>query len=375
MSYTSPQENTSNFGFHEVQLFKKGIRGQLKNYDRFKLERFGVKPDLYKFNSKDILENVMRMQTAIIFQAFQDTVEGEKNGNDTEDYVGRYVNMLLFRNFCLLDFGWNIVPQYYTKSKKFPDLVLETWRPLVRGKLREDEEVRNINVPRVYIELKSTVGGNELRALEQAKDAVSLQHGKLYPAQGIIIAVRGFTWLFMEYQFGVGIHKTGIGRQSSPKAIRIKLMAFDHKDPKVPATKPRPIRPDTVPIGKNANEETGDGYQLDMRIEEHEKHCLEILRWISITRAEEGHVRNIAQGQGYSLPSQVTASTLASSLSEHDLAKLNEFEKVRQNEGDENNEVDDHGQDLKYVGLQALALGAKLDEEEEERQAVGGAAQ
>lgn len=182
MSYSSHQGNTSKYGLHEVKEYKKNMKGQLKKYDNFKLERFTVQPNLREFNFEDPFENVIRMHTAITSHAYQDTVEGEKRNRNTEDFVGKYVMALLIRNFCLLDYGWNIVPQYYTKSKKFPDLVLETWRPLVRRKLaKEDDERKYTNIPRVYIELKSTVGDNELHAVEQAKEAVSSQHGKLFP--------------------------------------------------------------------------------------------------------------------------------------------------------------------------------------------------
>ena len=261
-----------------------------------------------------------------------------------------------------------VVVNYYrfSKSKKFPDIVLETWRPLTRGKLPRNSEEKYTNVPRVYIELKSTVGDNELQAVQQAKKAVSLQHGKLFPAQDIIIAVRGFIWLFMEYQFGVGTHNTAIGHRTGPNAVRIKLMAYDHRDPNVPATKDRPTRPGTVPIGENANGETGDGYQLDMRNVEDEKHCFCILSWISITKVGREHVRNIALGQGYTLPSEVTASTFRGDLSNYDLAKLGEFKEAKRNEDDE---LSVHGQGLSEV----IALVDILDKEENEKQAVAGA--
>lgn len=120
----SSQGNTIEFTQDEVRYFKVGIQAQLAKYDDLKIERFGVKPNLNELYPNDPLRNVAKMHTAIIYQAFRDTVEGEETGKNTEDYVGRYVNMLLIRNFCILDFGWNIVPQYYTKSSKFPDLVL-----------------------------------------------------------------------------------------------------------------------------------------------------------------------------------------------------------------------------------------------------------
>lgn len=176
----------------------------------------------------------------------------------------------------------------------------------------------------------------------------------------------------MEYQFGVGTHKTAIGHTSPPDAIRIKLMAFDHKDPKVPFSQERPSRPHTVPIGINADGETGKGYELDMRKEEDEKHCLHILRWISNTRGAPGYVRDIAESQGYKLPSEVTASTFRTDLFNYDLARVVEFEKVR---GDEDDEDENGLQDLRDVMLPTIALRDKLDKEEEEKQAVAGASQ
>lgn len=362
----SSQGNTIEFTQDEVRYFKVGIQAQLAKYDDLKIERFGVKPNLNELYPNDPLRNVAKMHTAIIYQAFWDTVEGEETGKNTEDYVGRYVNMLLIRNFCILDFGWNIVPQYYTKSSKFPDLVLETWRPLEHGKTRENNERKNTNVPRVYIELKSVIGTKEIRALDQAREAVSLQYGKPYPAQGIIIVIRGFIWLFMEYQFGRGIHKTGLGHKTEPDAVRIKLMAFDHKEAGIPTPKNRPARPNTVPIGSSPNAQTGDGYQLDMRKEEDEKHCLQVLRWISITRAGPGHIRDIAKVQGYGLPSEVTSSTLRASL---DVVRLNEPKNAGE---DENDEVSIQDPGLRADGLRAMDLVDILDKYEED-EAIAGA--
>lgn len=60
----------------------------------------------------------------LVQQAFALMLEGdEKREENTEDYVGRYVNMLVMVMFMFGNSHCSIVTRYYTETK-FPDLVL-----------------------------------------------------------------------------------------------------------------------------------------------------------------------------------------------------------------------------------------------------------
>ncbi|KXT01949.1 hypothetical protein AC579_9424 [Pseudocercospora musae] len=106
--------------------------------------------------------------------------DGPRTEGTTEDYVGRYVNNFVRQIFTVRD--WSIVPQYFSKSGDFPDLVLETWTEKKHG--------TTVFVPKIFIELKSSTGDTILTALGQLKTAVAQEFGKNYRNKGYLIVVR-----------------------------------------------------------------------------------------------------------------------------------------------------------------------------------------
>lgn len=219
----------------------------------------------------------------------------------TEDYVGRYVKLLLDRNFTILHGRWSIVPQYYTESQQYPDFVLETWR---------ESSKKKKFIQRVYVEIKRHELGDSMgSALEQTKDALRNDHGREYSKEGIILVVKGKLWLFIEYQFGVGTHPTNLSRTTGPNKTGLLIKPFDDHNSLLVSKEERPFHQQHLQRFIPGSPATH--YALDMSNPEDELHCLTILTWIARTRLGEGSIRPIAQGQGYSHSRSVTTSTAA----------------------------------------------------------------
>ena len=207
-----------------------------------------------------------------------------QNPGNTEDYTGRYVTLILQKMFPITD--WAIVPQYLTQNNKYPDLVIERFR-----KKKDDSGMRFL--PRVYVELKSTVGSSTESALKQVTLAASSERGQDFASSGFLIVVRGREWLFTEYNLVNSKEKI----YTIPFQEKVKDFSQERADhrPQIPTPK------------KKSGSEDNNRFYLD--IEKDTKHIHDILSWI----AAKGHARQFKSPRG-GLPESASVSTFGSLL-------------------------------------------------------------
>lgn len=70
----------------------------------------------------------------------------KKGRGNTEDYVTRYVMMILQNHFDLSN-TWNMVPKIRSHAQKFPDLALET----LRTHTDKSKTLRSISMDRIQV--------------------------------------------------------------------------------------------------------------------------------------------------------------------------------------------------------------------------------
>lgn len=224
-----------------------------------------------------------------------DSRDGPRTEGTSEDYVGRYVNNFLRQIFTVRD--WSIVPQYFSRSGDFPDLVLETWTEKIDG--------TTVFVPKIFIELKSSTGDTIIKAMEQLKMAVAQEFGKNYRNKGYLIVVRGDEWLFMEYQFVLDTpqHNT---RTRLSRDVVLQTWPLDFPGLSHPEGKPR--RPTQLPPDARFD---GYGHELSVKNKNEFNYIKNLLFWLSYTKGKCS--RDLHKEQGLeNLPSEISESVLAS---------------------------------------------------------------
>ena len=167
--------------------------------------------------------SVIKVMLQMAFEAFQFIINWNEQISNTEYNVVRCVNAVLIAFFAATKFPMSVVPQYYTEEQAFPDFAVESWR------LPKDGE-RAKFIPRVFIEFKSINGGNTVTAMIQTKFSLRSEFRRKYAFTGILIAVSGNFWLFMDYTFvyksyGRSISKTFT--RSLKKRITSKCMRWN----------------------------------------------------------------------------------------------------------------------------------------------------
>lgn len=110
---------------------------------------------------------------------------------NTEHHTARCAILLVSLIFASLH--WNMVPQFYTHTGKWPDFAFERfyYRP---GHWREALFIAN-----VFMEFKPEDSPDD--PIEQLKQSVLQQYGVLYRSKGLLIGVKGVKWRFVEYHF------------------------------------------------------------------------------------------------------------------------------------------------------------------------------
>lgn len=156
---------------------------------------------------------------------------------NSEHHTARCAIMILLL-FCSME-EWNIVPQFFTNTGKWPDLALEHFihRP---GKKREIVFVSNI-----FVEFKR--GNSPDDPIAQMKKAIISQHGPAFNRKGILIGVRGVQWRFVDYHFVV------VPDQRAPQLLTVDFAAGPSN------TDPRPIYTRTYQEGEYMDFATKDG--------------------------------------------------------------------------------------------------------------------
>lgn len=88
---------------------------------------------------------------------------------------------------------WKMIPEYYTKNKRYPDLALEKFV------YRPDAKRKNTFLPRIYIEFKSV--SNKENPTSQLLLAITKEHGLDKSSKGFLIGIRGSHWTISDYQY------------------------------------------------------------------------------------------------------------------------------------------------------------------------------
>ncbi|KXS93446.1 hypothetical protein AC578_2253 [Pseudocercospora eumusae] len=230
--------------------------------------------------------------------------EGRMTEGATEDYVARYANNFIRQIFTVRN--WSIVPQYFSQSGKFPDLVLETWT--------KNKDGKTVFVPKIFIEFKSTVGDTVSKALKQAQDAVAKEYGGHYRNKGYLIVVAGYKWLFMEYQFVLDTpsHDT---RGRASKEVVLQTWPLDF--PGFPEVKGKPSRPIELPTQPQLN---GDGFELNVNKPVEFDYIKDLLVWLSETKGKLSRTFHKEQDLERLSP-EYSSSVLASESSKTNLMR------------------------------------------------------
>ena len=184
---------------------------------------------------------------------------------------------------------WNIVPQYYTQARKWPDLVLEKFynRP---GKKRE-----HTFVPVVFLEFKAP--NNPDDPSKQLAVAIENEHGELFNSKGYLIGIKGTQWTIQDYHF-VSPGET----KNTNDIICVKLDFFDTSSEK-------------VQHGERPKLESDPGKLtiLDIKKEQDCSSLFKALEWIG----KEGEPRDLTplSHHNKSITSSFTRSTINSNNS------------------------------------------------------------
>lgn len=192
---------------------------------------------------------------------------------------------------------FNILPQLYTWSGRYPDIVLETFfdRP---GSTRKLGFVFSD-----FIEAKSAESKDD--PIKQLTLAISEEHGAMRHSKGLLIGVVGLTWRFVEY------HWVSVPGSDMP---RLLLEDFHTPSPGSPKGLRRPQR----------SREYKEGCYMDLTIEEEARDILNILIW----RSGDGETRDLSYKRHHAeaIPKSLTRSTLSmGDLTEEDIP---DFEKL-----------------------------------------------
>lgn len=183
----------------------------------------------------------------------------KKGRGNTEDYVTRYVMMILQDYF---DFSniWSMMPQIRTPIGKFPDLALERFRT---------HGTKHF-VPSVWIEFKSSVNMSAPEAVKQLVNSIKIKGGDFFSRWGYLIGIQGTSWLFMEYNVVITEEKGEI-------VLDIHTYPFNDNDPRLGKVEGRPQI--TAARYTEHDTDTGKGFELNAVKDQH--NIIQILNWIN----------------------------------------------------------------------------------------------
>jgi hypothetical protein len=195
---------------------------------------------------------------------------------NSEHHAGRCALMLALLIFSLDE--WNIVPQFYTHTRKWPDFAFERfyYRP---GKWREVLFIAN-----VFMEFKINDSPDD--PIEQLKKAIIMQYGTFSRSKGVLIGVKGVKWRFVDYHF------VTVPNQREPQ-----LLTKDFTDgPMGETVRPTPSR------------KYNEGEYMDLKSEKEGKDVIQALLWIA--KGKQGRDLSFMKRHTSALPQSFTRSTL-----------------------------------------------------------------
>lgn len=217
---------------------------------------------------------------------------------DTEDYVTRYVMMVIHDYFNFSDGVWSMVPQILTEAGKFPDLAIERYRTHSDG--------TKFFLPTVWIEFKSSINESASAAAKQLQDSLVFRRRHMFSHthshKGYFIGIKGFDWLFMEYNILITQDKNRIHYATYTHP-------FDADIPRLEEVEGRPMPPEK-PYAEY-EPDTGRGYVLDITQEADRNHIHAILAWIS-QKKHARDLRSVFEKESI-LAHGVTTSTISAS--------------------------------------------------------------
>lgn len=206
-----------------------------------------------------------------------------------EHTTGRCVVLLLAQIFR--PGVWSTLPQMYTQTRDFPDLVLETYT-------RKRKEF----IPKIFIELKSTTGDSIEKAMDQVTRAIQAEYfTNKCPPKGYLIAVRGSVWEIHEYNFvNKDIRQPPRGGNPQRKQEIAVTLGLDSEVDEVPHRQGKPTRPTSLSTGP-----------VDIREDQGFKYIVDLLTWMAKSRGR--YVRDFVAYQGEKLlPTMHSVSTFES---------------------------------------------------------------
>lgn len=204
---------------------------------------------------------------------------GKKGSSEAE--VTRYTIILLQKYFSYN--VWNLVAQYYTQNRKFPDLVLENF-------IRRPERKRDkIFVPKVFIELKTEVNSQD--AIKQLINSISNEFGEKFNSKGFLIGVKGTQWTIMDY------HLVTAQNMQNPKCL-IRNFYDDREGDTIQPERPRPSK------------QYKDYEFMDLKLSDDSSNLFKALDWIG----KENQAKDLTFMQRHAkhLPVSLTRSTMES---------------------------------------------------------------
>lgn len=205
----------------------------------------------------------------------------------SEHHVTRYVMLIILKVFNILE--WNLVPQFYTHSGKWPDLVLESFE-------YEPEKNRNIVfVPRVYIEFKQQ--NNKKDPIAQLLESIEHPGSPLLSSKGYLIGITGTNWTIMEFQRVIA--------ENAENPITLLYNFFENPEDMPTIGRPKPSKAYTKK--ENINISNKQGFD-DMA---------EALRWIANNKESRDFVPS--NNRVKRLPESITAASVPDLLKREDV--------------------------------------------------------
>jgi len=247
---------------------------------------------IYDYETTQYFEKE-RFKAARWWQRQNNQSEQDRATARSEHHVARYVMLIILRVFDILE--WNIVPQFYTLARMWPDLVLESFE-YQPGRKRS-----LLFVPRVYIELKHE--NNSKDPIQQLLDSIAYNKSYILSSKGYLIGITGTNLMIMDFQRVITYNPNET----------ITLLHNFYENPYNMGRGGRPIPSKAYTEREGIDISTKEGFE-DM---------LQALRWI--TKNKES--RNFANHNGHvnRLPESLTVPTLAG-MEEGDELDLKEFE-------------------------------------------------
>lgn len=209
----------------------------------------------------------------------QTALQMAAENTNSEHHAGRCALILALLIFSLVD--WNIVPQFYTHTGKWPDFAFERfhYRP---GNWREALFVAN-----VFLEFKTENSRDD--PIEQLRQSILMQHGAVYRSKGVLIGVKGVKWRFVEYHF------VEIPNQEKPALLLRDFHDFT-QGPERDIGRPTPSR----------NYAVGD--YMDFKSENEGKDIIQALLWVA--KGKQSRNLMFLEDHASTLPKSFTRSTL-----------------------------------------------------------------